>query len=223
MVVEDRSKFWFWLIPPAVVGIAMRLFRLQQQVMGGDELHAVRLSVEKSLGEILTTFQLTDHSIPLTFLHGALMNFGVQPSELTFRIPVLLAGMAVLVWAPWRFEREIGRRAAFLLCWLLATSPLLVFFSRIARSYLPMVWLACIAVMAFYAWSTSCSRRAAAAYVLCSASAIYLHLAAAPFVLAPFGFALIERYASAERDRADALRARPGTWTLRRVSTPVRR
>jgi hypothetical protein len=200
MVVENRSSFWFWLIPPAVVGVAMRLFRLQQQVMGGDELHAVRLSVEKSLGEILTTFQLTDHSIPLTFLHGTLMNFGVQHSELTFRIPVLLAGVAVLVWAPWRFEREIGRRASFLLCWLLATSPLFVFYSRIARSYLPVVWLACIAVMAFYAWSTSRSRRTAAAYVLCSAFAVYLHLAAAPFVLAPFGFALIERYAKPRPD-----------------------
>ena len=34
---------------------------------------------------------------------------------------------------------------------------------------------------------------------------------------------LIERHASAEGDRAEALRARPGTWTLRRVSAPVQR
>jgi len=34
---------------------------------------------------------------------------------------------------------------------------------------------------------------------------------------------LIERYATTEQDRADALRARPGTWSLRRVSAPADR
>jgi hypothetical protein len=64
-----------------------------------------------------------------------------------------------------------------------------VLYSRIARSYLPMVLAATLAVVAFERWWRTGSRKAGAAYVLLGALAVWLHLGAAPFVASPFLFA----------------------------------
>ena len=173
-----------------LTGLVLRLWNLRAQVMGGDELHAVRAAARLSLPEILTTFSVTDFSIPLTALDRVLLSAGVTLSEIGFRLPALLCGCAALHVLPRVFLGEIDRRTAALFGWLIALSPGLVLYSRIARSYLPMLLAGLVAVMAFEAWWRTRERRYTLLYLGAGGLAVWLHLGAGPLVVAPFLFAL---------------------------------
>ena len=171
------------------MGAALRLWNLPAQILGGDEVHALRAAVNFPLSRILVTYQLADNCIPLTALYKLFMLGGLPMTELTFRLPVLLCGLAALLALPAAFAGRLDGRAVLVYRWLVAISPALVFYSRIARSYMPMVLLTFGAAMAFEAWWRTRSWRAGAAYVVLGAMAVWFHLGAGPIVAAPFVFA----------------------------------
>ena len=172
-----------------MVGVILRLWNLPDQILGGDEVHAVRAALNHSLREILVTYQVTDNCIPLTALDKLWMAAGLPVTEMVLRLPVLLCGLAALLALPAAFAGRTSRDTELIYRWLLAISPALVLYSRIARSYMPMVLFAFGAVMAFEAWWRTRSRRAGAAYVLLGGLAIWFHLGAGPIAAAPLLFA----------------------------------
>jgi hypothetical protein len=174
---------------PLLVGTALRLWNLPDQILGGDEVHALRAALRLSLPEILVSYRQADNCIPLTAVYKLLMMAGLPITEMAVRLPVLLCGLAALVAMPAAFAATTGGGTVLLYRWLLALSPALVLYSRIARSYLPMVLFAFGAAMAFEAWWRSRSWRSGAAYVLLGALAVWFHLGAGPIVAAPFLFA----------------------------------
>lgn len=173
-----------------LAGAGLRLWNLRGQILGGDELHAVRAVVEKPLAEILTTYSTTDYSLPLAALWRLLLEQGATLSELDFRLPSILCGLAALIALPRAVSGKVDRFSVDLFGWLVAFSPGLILYSRIARSYMPMVLAGFLAVMAFESWWRTRERRAGIAYVLFGAIAIWLHLGAAPLIAAPFLFAV---------------------------------
>lgn len=177
------------LASPLLAGLALRAWNLDAQVLGGDELHAVRAAVHLAPAEVLTRYGIADYSLPLTAIYAFLLRHGVTVGELALRLPSLLAGTAALLVLPLALARRLGHPAAALYAWLLALSPLLVLYSRIARSYLPMTLCAIAAVAAFGRWWEGGGRRWAAAYVALAAAALWLHLGAGPLLVAPFAFA----------------------------------
>jgi len=179
-----------WLGPPLLAGAALRLWNLAPQILGGDELHAVRSALLERMPEILTTYPPADNCIPLTALDRALMVVGVELSETVVRLPVLVSGFLFLLLVPLAVERRLGTRAAALFAWLAAISPVLVLYSRIARSYMPILLLGAAAAIAFWRFWERPRPLAGAAYVLAAALAVWFHLVAAPFVAAPFLYAL---------------------------------
>jgi len=190
-----------WLLLPLLAGAALRLYHLAPQILDGDEVHAVRAAVSLPLPVILTTYQESDNCIPLTALFRLLLDAGVRLGEGSFRAPSILCGLLLLVLLPLLpldiFLRERRRPGgtilpAIVFAWLLALSPLLVFYSRIARSYLPMTLFALVAAAAFAAWWRTLSPAFAAAYVVAGGLAVWLHLGAAPIVAAPFLFAALD-------------------------------
>lgn len=189
------GRIWLaaWLGAIAA-GAALRLAGIREQVLGGDELHAVRAALGRTLGEILVTYQQADHSIPLTALYRLCFEAGLRPSELALRAPLLACGILLVALAPLAARSAIGSAAAARLAWLLALSPALVFYSRIVRSYAPLVLLAGGAAVAAWLWIEARSRRAAVAYVALAAAATWFHLLAAPFVVAPLIYALLCRF-----------------------------
>ena len=174
-----------WLVPPFVVGVALRLVGLGRQVISGDELHAVRAAITSDFPGLLYTYQLTDHCLPLSSAYRAATLVGLPLSETLLRLPVVLAGLAVLGLAPLWCARELGRRTALSLAWWLAVSPTLFYYGRIIRSYMPIVLLGCITVACFISWIRRRRLRDAVGYVAAAALAIYFHPVAAPFVGAP--------------------------------------
>src|SRR3977135_2906232 len=82
----DRRLLTLSLIGSALTGLVLRGWNLLGQVMGGDELHAVRAAARMRLPGILTTYSVTDYSIPLTALDRLWMDAGLTLSELSLRL-----------------------------------------------------------------------------------------------------------------------------------------
>jgi hypothetical protein len=210
-------------------GVVLRFWNLGDQVLGGDELHAVRAALSQPLPALLTTYQLADSCIPLTALDRWLLDRGVALDEWLLRLPVLASGLAALVLLPLLVRRRLPPAAWPFFGALVATSPLLVLYSRIARSYMPATLLGFAAVMAFDRWwaparagvpagagdaRAADARRgtgAAIAYVVLAALAMWFHLGTAPIVVAPLLFGAVElALARVPGTRSSAPRARWG-------------
>jgi hypothetical protein len=171
-------------------GVAFRLWNLPAQVMGEDEINTVRSALVNPTSRILVTYQRQDNTIPLTALYRFLLDRGIKLTEMMVRMPAVLSGLALLLLAPWWVARRLGLGTAVVYAALLAISPGLVFYSRIARSYAPIVLFGFGALVTFEAWWRRPEDwRRGAAYVLLAALAAWFHLGAAPFVVSPFLFA----------------------------------
>ena len=179
------GRDWLWLLPPVAAGAFLRLFRLGPQLLIYDELHAPRTVVRLGLPEILTSYLPSDNSIPLTAFYEVLAAQGTALTELHLRLPSIVAGLLALVVVPVALGRRLGREAGPWAAWLVAISPGLVFYSRVARSYMPAVLLVFVAAMSFERWWRTGSRRSGAGYVLAAAGAVWLHLGAGPIAAAP--------------------------------------
>jgi len=179
------------LVAPVGVGLALRVWNLREQILGDDELHAVRAAVSMPVDEILVTWQQTDHSLPLTALYRAWLDAGGVLSETELRVPVLLGSLALLWFAPRLLAPLAGARVAWLWAWLLAVSPMLVAYGRIVRSYSITVALTTCAVLALARYGQGGGRRFGIAYVLCGALAIFFHLGAGPLVVSALGAGLL--------------------------------
>lgn len=168
-------------------GIALRLDQLGSQLLLEDEWHAVYRVAHDTASAILLDFGHSDSSIPLTLLYFAEARaFGL--SELAMRWPMIAAGIAMLALFPWYVARHVGRSEALLFAALLAISPLLFFFSRMARPYALTLLFIYVAHVAFhrYVRATAPKRRDAVAYASSAALAVWLHPVVVPFAVAPF-------------------------------------
>ncbi|HEX6203529.1 MAG TPA: glycosyltransferase family 39 protein, partial [Thermoanaerobaculia bacterium] len=201
-LARSDSGWSWWLLPPVALGAFLRLFRLGPQLLLYDELHAPRTLVELDLPEILTTYLPSDNSIPLTALYELLVENGVALSELHLRLPAIVAGLLSLVVVPGAVGRRLGRQAGLWAAWLVAISPALIFYSRLARSYMPVVLLVFVAAMAFERWWRTGSVRAAAGSVIAGAAAAWTHLGAGPIVAAPFLWAAAAKAARPRQGRS---------------------
>jgi hypothetical protein len=193
--------FWhsmraLWLLPPLAVGALLRLWGLSRQILVGDEVHGVVAAVSLRVPEILTTYRLADHCIPLAAYYRLLMDSGVRLSETLIRAPAVLSGLAALALFPlavtrWR-EIDGGWRRAAVMAWLLAVSPSLVYYSRFARPYAEVVLLAPLAAAAFWQWWRGGGHGWAVLYVAAGAASAWFFLGSAPFVAAPLLWAVAE-------------------------------
>lgn len=194
-----------WLLVPVLAGSILRLWNLRAQVLGDDELHLVRTALTQPVGTILTTYQKVDACIPLSAFYAVLVRSGVRLTELGVRLPEVLAGLLLLVLAPLWADERLGRGKAVGYAWLLAVSPGLVVYSRIARPYMIVVLLSFGAAVAFDAWWIGGGWRKGAAYAVLAALAFWFHPVAAPLVLSPLVFGVV----ASVRDRR-RLSALPG-------------
>lgn len=212
-MTEDRKRLlksgYFaigTLLLPLCVGAVFRLWGLGHQVLGGDELHVLRALLVSTWRETLTTYRVADPCLPLTGLYRVLSEAGVPLTEWTLRLPVLLAGLASILLLPWWLRPWVNRRIRGVFAWLLALSPLLVLYSRIARPYAIIVLLSFAALVAFFRWWQGAAWSQGWLFALLASLCGYFHLVTLPLLAAPFAFAaadlLLTRRADTElRDR----------------------
>ncbi len=168
-------------------GIFLRWYQLRTQMLVDDEWHAVRMLIRADAAGIASHFGLADYSIPLTLYYRWLYDHGAL-SEWSMHLPLLLAGIALLLLAPRLLRTSVPLPTRTVWCALLAISPSLIYFSRTARPYALVALLGFIAIVAFRNWRCARSdrRQWAAIYVAATVVAGWAHLLSLVFTLWPF-------------------------------------
>jgi len=207
-----RSIVRFVPIAAAVlVGVYLRWQQWPDQVLLDDEWHLVHRLVLSTPRQMFLDFGFSDYSIPLGLLYSMLAAYG-DLSELTLRLPMLVFGIATLFVLPWLVVRRVGLATTTVFAWLLAISPLLVLYSRIARPYaitLLLTWAFVFAAQRFLARARGDAGIGVLA-VGAATLAIWLHLPAACFVGAPIAVAIAQ---AATQRRSDAVvKLRRAAW-----------
>lgn len=184
------ARSWPWLLL-ALISIAagawLRAWQLRGQVLIDDEWHAVHMLVGADAARIATHFGYADYCIPLTLYYRWLYDLGAL-SEWQMRLPLLLAGIALLFLAPLLLRREFGLPTRALWVGLMAVSPVLVYLSRTARPYALACLFAFVAIVAFLRWERGDGRRWAFVYTIAAIAAAWLHLLTLAFTLWPFAW-----------------------------------
>ena len=187
-----RSPWRFVAASAIGVGFFLRSYQLPMQILLDDEWHAVHKLISSSATGIVTSFGLADYSIPLTLYYRFLAVHGGL-TEWQMHLPMLLAGVSLVVVAPWLLRHRTSGPVLAAWMLLLAISPLLVYLSRTARPYALTCLLAFVAVIAFRRWwqAGGRARRYAALYVASAVLGGWLHLITLPFTLLPLVHATI--------------------------------
>ncbi|HEY3564896.1 MAG TPA: hypothetical protein VGL96_07815 [Casimicrobiaceae bacterium] len=207
---------WVALLAIAVAfGIYLRATQLATQVLVDDEWHAIHKVLHSDAKGIVTSFGVADYSIPLTLYYRFLSLHGCL-TEWEMHLPLLLAGIASLLVAPYLLRRTVSLPVAATWVALLAISPLHVYLSRTARPYALTCLLSLIAVLAFRQWWFAKDHRmsSACAYVVATFLAGWLHLVTLSFTLLPFVWFGVLAMLEAKRGVGDARRFAP----LRRLA-----
>jgi hypothetical protein len=172
-----------------IVGAYLRLWQLGQQIVVGDEVHALKSAGSGTVRTILAEEGLPDVSIPMALWDHLLIQT-VGLTEWGLRLPVLLAGLLTLVILSVFTWRRINPLAGVLVAWLAALSPQLVMFSRFARPYMPIMLLSLLTIV-FWQQQLVGKRHRAWLAVLCTLLAISLSPTCAPALAAAHGCGLL--------------------------------
>jgi Dolichyl-phosphate-mannose-protein mannosyltransferase len=182
--------FWAWLSAAILLGAWLRLDQFLDQTLIDDEWHAVHQLMFSSPSRFVLSFGHADYSIPLTLFYWLQAQwFGL--SELGMRLPMMISGLLTVALFPLALRKEMGDRTVIAFAFLLACSPMLIAFSRMARPY------ALTLLLSFCAYA--CLSRAArtgllrwnfaVGYIALATLSLWLHPIVGPFLVAPL-FAL---------------------------------
>lgn len=192
-----RANYVFVLA--IISGTVLRFYQIDRQMLDDDELLSLSVS-SYDFKYILSHFGVADYCIPLTALNKLIaMHFSL--SELVLRFPSLIFGVAGIIILPLMIQELLGNRIRDLFAWLLAISPLAIYYSRNARPYSISTYLAFCGVIAFYLWWNTGKSRWAKIYVICAITGPYFHLTVLPFLLTPLLLAAIESFFFGKKER----------------------
>lgn len=163
-----------------------RLNQFSSQTLLDDEWHTVHQLVRSTPSQFLLTHGAADHSIAMTAYNWLLLN-SVGLSETGMRLPALLAGLASMLLLPLLLRGTLGGRVVGVAVLLVAISPLLINYSRMARPYALTLLLSLVA-LAWLDRGTAAGRArwcwiGAAAFT--AALAVWLHALVVPLLVAP--------------------------------------
>ncbi|MDA1043957.1 MAG: hypothetical protein O3C57_01910, partial [Verrucomicrobia bacterium] len=179
----DRVKAAFYRRAFAVMvslafllGFILRVHLLRDQVLLDDEWHTLSFVMDRALAGVLTQFSVPSGftSIPLN-LYAWLLLRSAGWSELILRLPSLVLGLACLLLGPLLAAPLIGRRASGMFALFIAVSPLLVFYSRLARPYSVVACLGFLSIIAAARWLQTGKLRHGVAYAICGLLSVYGH------------------------------------------------
>jgi len=206
--LKTELFFWGFIILTFLIGTFLRLYMVSEQILLDDEWHAIGFVTDKSFFYLLTHFGISANCIPMN-LYRFLLLKTVGWSELMLRIPSLCSGILFLAVFPILIRKIASHRAAVIFSFLAATSPVLIFYSRVSRGYSMVVLLGFLSILLLYLWITNGQRQYALLYIIVGGLAVYFHLFALITVLTPLGLVIL-------------LRIMPKTIGFQFVKVPIR-
>ena len=190
------SNFTFWCLVVACIALGawLRLDQIAHQVLDGDEWHAIHRVTYYSLKANLLTFGNADFGIPVALYYALLAKLG-GISELGMRVPMLLAGIGLILLVPWMLRGKLDDSVLLASAAFLALSPFLIHYSRIARTYAIVVFLLYLAYtcMAKALQDPQRSTLWICAYAVLSTIAAWSNPICGPFAIAPLAAAWLSR------------------------------
>ncbi len=188
-----------WLILPVVlIGAWLRVSGLDQTSLWLDEILQVALE-RRSFAALLPGVQSFIAATPLDYLLGAVVQH-LYPSDFTVRLPAAVLGVGALLLLYWLGCLLFNRGVALGSTLLLALAPLHLFYSREARGYALLTFMALALTLAFcYLWQQPSVRRILL-YGSVATLALYGHyyslivLAVQGVVIAPLGLYALGRF-----------------------------
>ena len=182
-----HSGFGAWLAVGAVFlfGIFVRAFRIGEQLILDDEWHALNAVQDHGYTWIFSHLGHADHSIPLTLLYE-FFSHTIGLSEITMRAPSLLAGVLMLVMLPLLMRPWLQRGECMTMAALIAISPFLINYSRIARPYALLGLLAGASIPLAWRWWQTRHRGAGFAWFACTVLGAWLNPVSLALTAGPF-------------------------------------
>ncbi len=193
--VKTRVTGYAALLACAVViGALLRLYILPSQILLDDEWHGLNQVIDASLSDVLTTFDAKDNtSLPLNLYHWTLLHT-VGWSELTIRLPVIMAGLLGLILMPLAVRKTLGDRVSLVFAFLLAVAPFAIFYSRFSRAYVVVMLFGFLSLLYAHRWLSTGERRSATGFLAAGTIASYTHPLAAIVVVVPFALYYLKAF-----------------------------
>lgn len=189
----------WWLTAIVAVGVFLRLWKWQSQILIDDEWHALHFVIERTFLEVLYQHGLGANCIPYN-IYCWLTLHTIGWSEPIIRFPSLCAGMLAMVILPLQVRRLWGDYVAIITAALIAISPVLIFYSRISRPYSALALFASASVLLTFCWIKEGQRRDVVLAALCGSIAISFHLyASIPVMAAPIIAGMVTLFPAASR------------------------
>jgi hypothetical protein len=194
-----------FVVLAVLVGLCLCLAGRGGVHLFGDEFHSI-WNLHRSFSRLMKRYDMVGSGVALPLMQRAAVGvFG--PGLWAYRFPALLGAIATLVIIYPAGKRLVGQTPAVIASLALAANSIHIFYSRFARSYALMVFLAIVLVYALNrAMAADERRRVWYAIVAISAGLLpFAHLSAAAFVVgvgvAAIVTVLIERRAGQGRNR----------------------
>ncbi|MBL8517412.1 MAG: glycosyltransferase family 39 protein [Betaproteobacteria bacterium] len=136
--------------------------------------------------KVMLTYGFADYGIPVVLYYKLLSLMG-GVSELRMRLPMLVSGFLTVLLLPWFFRRQFPVRVLWLFALLLALSPMLIDYSRLARTYAPTLLGAYAALYCLFRAVRGSDLQLGwtAAYSVLSGLVIWAHAITGPLLVAP--------------------------------------
>ena len=115
------------------IGGWLRLDGVGPAFLFGDELHSL-LGLSQGYGHLMSHFSPTGSGMALPLVQRALID-GFGNNHWSIRAAAWVPGLILIPLTWWSVRRWFGEGIALGSTWLVAASPLLIFYSRFARSY----------------------------------------------------------------------------------------
>jgi hypothetical protein len=182
------------IVSAFLIGTYLRLYMISDQILLDDEWHGMGFAVDNSFGYIFLHFtRVGANSIPMN-LYRLILLRTVGWSELLLRLPALVPGILSLVVFPVLVRKMVSNRATIIFVFLLAVSPLVIFYSRFSRPYSMYMFLSFISVLALYFWAVGEGRKFVVIYVITAVCAVYFHLFAFFIMIGPLVFIFLAKF-----------------------------
>jgi hypothetical protein len=166
-----------FLLAMAVIlagGLWLRFHDVREQVLGGDEVHAIQAARDHTVGELFTYYPPSENSIVWSMYTRTLLDMG-RLSEFSYRFPAMVSGVLVML-LPLLFRRRIGSSAALLAMAFLATSPCAIYYSFVGRPYGPATVMLVVTLFAWRSWYSQPSPMRQGLFVVIAALTVFMHV-----------------------------------------------
>lgn len=179
----DESQVFFLFLVLSI-GILLRCWHWSSQLLLDDEWHALNFVLTRSFTDVLQQQGMGANSIPINIWTWIVLHT-TGCSEALLKLPSLIASILALFLIPWLVKRLWGNHVSTVTAALLAVSPVVIFYGRIARPYAPTMLFAVVSLLLTVAWLRDGRRQDILVSAACGALAVWFHLYAAIPVCAP--------------------------------------